>query len=264
MLHNRFNRRNDDLCERAARGPAIDGRRGWRPSGRELRHGRNCGWVGHFWSVHSGNMQVISPEQLKKAVPRCPNPDTWAVALNNAMLVYGIADSPKNMAEFLAQTAHESDGFNRLEEQLSYTAERLCEVWPARFPSVTVSAAYARAPHKLADLVYSNRMGNGDVESGDGWQYRGRGILMITGRANYQRVATLTNDKALMTCPDRLLVKNTACNAAAAWWQASPELKQLSIVDDVVSVSQIINGGAQGLAQRRQLVAAFSDQLSVA
>lgn len=214
-------------------------------------------------------MVVITPDQLRVAVPRCTAPDKWADALNHAMLLYGIADRLDYVIEFLTQCAHESADFNRLEESLNYTAERLVEVWPKRFPSLTVAVPYARAPHKLADFVYANRMGNGSAESGDGWNYRGRGIPMITGKANYARVGELIGDPLLVKCPDRLCNRSTAALAGAAWWAANPELNQLAMdtetdddAADFVSITRIVNGGTVGLAARQALRAAFASVLA--
>jgi putative chitinase len=212
-------------------------------------------------------MHVITAEQLKKAVPLCTNPAAWVEPLNNAMLLQGIAFDLDYMVEFLAQAAHESSSFNRLEENLNYTAERLVEVWPRRFPSITVAAQYARAPHKLADFVYGGRMGN--VKPGDGWLYRGRGIPMVTGLENYQKVAKLLNDPSIVKCPDKLQTRATAALAGAAWWASNPKLNELAddtTADndyaDFLSITRIINGGLTGLTERSKLRAAFKAVLS--
>jgi putative chitinase len=213
-------------------------------------------------------MFVITAAQLHAAAPQCPKPDAWAAALNDAMLLYGIAADRDYVVNFLAQAAHESEQFNRLEESLNYTAERLVQVWPRRFPSLTVAVPYARNAHALADFVYANRMGNGSEESGDGWNYRGRGVLMVTGKANYQRVAQLINDPLLVTCPDRLCTMRTAATAAAAWWSADPRLNLLADdtatdddAADFVSITRIVNGGTVGLAARSKLRDAFASAI---
>lgn len=215
-------------------------------------------------------MYVITAEQLHAAVPSCAGPDTWVPHIHNATLMFGIALDANELAEFLAQCAHESLGFNRLNENLSYTAERLVEVWPTRFPSSAVAAQYARNPHKLADFVYSNRMGNGDYMSGDGWQYRGRGLIMITGRANYRAVGEAMGDSALLHCPDRLETKAGATLAAGAFWHMHPRLRQLARdlpgdndEADLVSMTRIVNGSTQGLAERRSYRNAFRSVLGL-
>src|SRR5207237_1183036 len=86
------------------------------------------------------------------------------------------------------QCAHESQELNRLVENLYYSATALARTWPRRFPAVTEAEAYARQPERIANRVYADRLGNGDEDSGDGWRYRGRGIIQITGRGNYREV----------------------------------------------------------------------------
>lgn len=213
-------------------------------------------------------MYVITADQLKHAEPRTPNPDGWAAALNNAMLIFGIAAERDYIAAFLAQAAHETSGFCRLVESLNYTAERLTQVWPKRFPNVAVASAYAHNPHGLANFVYAHRMGNGDTGSGDGWTFRGRGIPMVTGRANYQLVADRLNDATIMKCPDKLATKETAAMAGAAWWAERPELNRLAFDEpddddeaDFINISRIVNGGMVGKVARLQLYGAFCDVL---
>lgn len=215
------------------------------------------------------HMFVITPDQLRAATPRCPKPDAWAAGLNEGMLLWGIAVDKDYMVEFLAQCAHETADFTRLEENLNYSPERLTQVWPKRFPTVADATPYAGRPHALADFVYSNRMGNGGPATEDGWNYRGRGVPMITGKANYARVAKLTNDPLLLTCPDRLCIIAVAANAGAAWWAADARLNKLA--DDLpndddradfVSITRIVNGGTVGLADRARLRDAFKKALT--
>lgn len=215
-------------------------------------------------------MIVITAEQLRKAVPKCADPISWVRALNGAATEFGISDFRAVYIEWLTQAAHESDSFTRLEENLNFTAERLIQVWPKRFPSLTVAAPYARAPHKLADFVYSNRMGNGPIESGDGWLYRGRGVGMVTGKSNYALVAKRLNDSSILTCPDKLCTKDTAARAFAAWWSSDRRLNALAYdrfddddEADFVSISTIVNGGTIGLEARRKLRDAFKAAMEV-
>jgi putative chitinase len=213
-------------------------------------------------------MFAITPDQLHSAAPRCPDPVGWAAALNDAMLLWGIAANRDYAVEFLAQGAHESAQFTRLAESLVYSADRLVQVWPKRFPTVAAALPYANNPQGLADFVYANRMGNGPPESGDGYKYRGRGVFMVTGRANYAAVAKLINDPLVMLCPDRLCTKAVAANASAAWWAQRPELNRLALDEpndddgaDFVSITRIVNGGTQGLADRQHLRDAFNAAL---
>lgn len=214
-------------------------------------------------------MVVITPEQFRRAVPKCTTPDLWVPALNAAMAEFYIAADVDYVVEFLAQCAHESRAFNRLEESLSYSAQRLTEVWPKRFPTVAAALPYANAPHALAEHVYGGRMGNGAPGTGDGWKYRGRGILMITGAANYKSVAALINDTMLVMCPDRLQTKAVAARACAAWWAANPKLNALADdtatdddAADFVSIRKIVNGGTVGIDECRAYRDAFKRALT--
>src|SRR4029453_2056107 len=127
----------------------------------------------------------ITSEQLKKVVPKCRDVPGWTAALNKAMDRFEI-NSIQRIAAFLAQLAHESGEFERLRESLNYSAERLTKVWPNRFPTVAAAEPFARNEQKLGNKVYANRLGNGDEASGDGFRYRGRGLIQLTGRANYR------------------------------------------------------------------------------
>jgi putative chitinase len=220
-------------------------------------------------------MHVITAEQLKKAVPLCKNPAGWVDHLNNAMLIYGIADDLDYMVEFLAQGAHESQSFNRLEENLNYSAERLAQVWPSRFaidPKAKTKTPNALAgqlagkPHALADSVYGGRMGN--KRPMDGWLFRGRGIHMVTGYDNYVKVSRMLNDPEIVRCPERLCTKKTAAMASAAYWASDPRLNKLADdtptdddYADFVSISRIVNGGEIGLAARYGFRMAFKAAL---
>src|SRR5262249_8858281 len=97
-------------------------------------------------------------------------------------------NTPKRIAHFLSQIGHESGGFRIKVEDLSYTAARLMQVWPSRFPNMDIARQYERNPEKLGNFVYANRMGNGDAASGDGYRFRGRGLLQLTGRSMYRAI----------------------------------------------------------------------------
>lgn len=212
-------------------------------------------------------MHVITQDQLRAAVPLCQRPIMWVRHLNDAMLLYGIAEDLDYMVEFLAQCAHETMSFNRLEESLNFGAQRLMQVWPKRFPTLDSAEPYTHKPDALANFVYGGRMGN--VEPGDGWKYRGRGMPMITGRDNYRRAAALLNDPAIVLFPDRLTLPHVAAMAGAAWWSSNPKLNALAndtTTDDdyadFVSVTRIVNGGIEGLASRAKFRDAFKSALT--
>ena len=124
-------------------------------------------------------MPVTAP-QMSQIFVHCAQPDAWVAALNPAMSDFDITTPPRTAA-FLSQIAYESGEFNHLLENLNYSAQRLVQVWPSRFPTLPVAIPYAGDPEKLANFIYANRLGNGPPASGDGWKYRGRGLIQLDG-----------------------------------------------------------------------------------
>jgi putative chitinase len=178
----------------------------------------------------------------------------WLAALNQSMAACAIV-TPVRQAAFLAQVLVESSEFRQLQEALGYSAQRLRQVWPKRFPNDAIAAAYAHQPEKLANHIYGERMGNGDEASGDGWRYRGRGLIQLTGRANYASFSRALGVDAVGN-PDLLAQPAGAALSAAWFWQAGGlnELADLTsgAPDDVhfAELTRRINGGLNGLAQR--------------
>ncbi len=212
-------------------------------------------------------MYLITTDQLRQAAPRCQSPERWVSPLNDAMMLNGISFDVNVMVEFLAQFAHESQSFNRLEENLAYSAERLVAVWPTRFKTVAVALPFASKPHALAEHVYGGRMGNRPEGSGDGWNYRGR-AGGITGRDNYARLAKRLNDPLILSCPDRLQTRAIAALATAAFWVDHPKLTAWALdtatdddYADFVSITRLMNGGDVGLKERAAFRAAFKGVL---
>lgn len=205
---------------------------------------------------------MICAEQLKVIAPGCGNPEAWSEALNTAMLTYGIADSDEDMAEFLAQCAHESQQFMRLEENLRYTPDRLMVVWPKKFPTLEIATKHANSPHSLADYVYAGRFGNGDEASGDGWKFRGRGVIGVTFKDNYKALG-LKLGLPLLECPDMLQTIPNAANSAALFWK-SHGLNALASDGDFLSVTRAVNGGTNGLTERQKYLARTRAALGIA
>lgn len=176
--------------------------------------------------------------------------EKWCPHLNAAMAEFEI-NTPTRTAMFLAQIAHESGGFVITEESLFYrSAERLCEVWPARFKQLTPDevAKYVRNSVALANFVYGGRMGNGDEASGDGYKFRGRGLIQLTGRLNYAQVAAaLMVD--LLGNPDQAAEPETAARIAGWFWQWHG-CNALADADDFTAITQRINGGQTGQLDR--------------
>jgi putative chitinase len=155
--------------------------------------------------------------------------------------------TPLRLAHFLAQLAHESAGFTRLEENLNYSSVRLTKVWPSRFPTLAKAQPYALKPEKLGNFVYGGRLGN--VDAGDGYKYRGRGFIMLTGRYNY-RTMGLKLKHNLEEEPELMLVPAIAVAASITFWN-DRGLNHLADADDVAAVTRKINGGLVGLAERK-------------
>ena len=194
---------------------------------------------------------------LKTIFPLCPQPDQWAEAINPALVRFAI-DSPERVAAFLAQIGHESGQMARLSENLNYSAARLMKVWPARFPTLELARQYERNPQKLANRVYASRLGNGNEASGDGWSFRGRGLIQLTGRGNY-RAAAKGIDLPLEEQPDLLLQPGPAALAAAWFWQnhglneLADDKSDDNDNEDFITITRRINGGTMGLKERLAL-----------
>ena len=155
----------------------------------------------------------------------------------------------RRVDHFLAQILHESGGLTVLNENLTYTTpERLMAVWPARFPTVDSATPYLRNPRALANLVYGGRMGN--TEPDDGWEYHGRGLTQLTGKANYRRIGTLLGVD-LVAVPELVLTADWCLPVAGAFW-VSARASVPADLDDLRGVTKAINGGLTGLKDRER------------
>jgi putative chitinase len=212
-------------------------------------------------------MTTITLQQLVGIMPRNKQPAAWIHVLNEALNRFEI-NTTERMAAFLAQIAHESAELNRLLENLNYSAQGLLGTWPKRFASLEFARQFERNPERIANHVYANRMGNGDVASGDGWKYRGRGVIQLTGRGNYRAVGNAIG-LPFETDPDLLLAPGPAALAAGFFWQ-SRGLNELADDrsddnddEDFVSITVRINGGRAGLADRRRYWARAQHVLNI-
>ncbi len=171
---------------------------------------------------------------------------SWYDALNTAAAAYNI-NTTKRAAAWLGQLMAESGKFQLLEESLNYSAKRLLEVFPTRFTS-TQAKQYAQKPQAIANRVYSNRMGNGDEASGDGWKYRGRGLIQLTGKNNYAAASQALNHD-FINDPNALLEPDWAA-LSAAWFWNTHGCNELADKSDYTGVTKTINGGTHGLDTR--------------
>lgn len=194
----------------------------------------------------------ITAGQIKAFAPRCRKEYLEAFeALEPWLGEVGLLATAQRWCHFMAQIAHESTGFSAAEENLNYTAERLCKVFPKRFKSLDQARLYAHRPEDLANLVYGGRLGND--AAGDGWKYRGRGLIQLTGKANYREMG-LKLDCNLEGLPDMATKGEVAVRAAVRFWLDKGCLP-LADRNDIVAITRRINGGTNGLADRRDWLA---------
>jgi putative chitinase len=160
-------------------------------------------------------------------------------------------NTPLRLAHFLAQCGHESGGFRATQENLNYSVKGLNVIFKKYFPTEAAAAAYARNPQKIANKVYGSRMGNGDEGSGDGYKFRGRGYIQLTGRTNYTAFGKSINEDVVSN-PD--MVSGKYALLSAAWFWSNNGLNKLAdggATDLVVtSITKKVNGGTNGLADR--------------
>ena len=151
---------------------------------------------------------------------------------------------------FLAQCGHESGGFTAFSENLNYSAKGLRTVFPKYFPDDSVANAYERNPEKIANKVYANRMGNGPESSGDGWKYRGRGMIMTTGKDNYTEFSKYSGLDAVNN-PDSLSSYMSVAIKSAIWFWNKNKLNSYCDKNDFIGLTKKINGGLNGLEDRQ-------------
>lgn len=179
-------------------------------------------------------------------------PDTVIAQIPGVMEKYQI-NTPLRLAHFLAQCGHESGGFKAVRENLNYSAEGLNKIFPKYFPTVDSAKDYARNPEKIANKVYGGRMGNGDEASGDGFKFRGRGYIQLTGKLNYTAFDAAVADDILK---DTDLVATKYPLLSAAWFWGKNNLNALAdkgaLDGDVTAITKRVNGGTIGLADRQK------------
>lgn len=179
--------------------------------------------------------------------------DAWYPHIAASLSAFQIS-TPLRQAHFLAQTGHESAGFLKVEEGLNYSENALTAMFGKRITAEQARAYGRNAMHPanqkmIASIIYANRNGNGDINSGDGYRYRGRGLIQITGKANYEALVKQLGADVVAN-PDLLLGYRFAAISAAAWWK-NHGLNELADSDDVTRITRVINGGTHGLDDRK-------------
>jgi putative chitinase len=162
-------------------------------------------------------------------------------------------DTPMRFAHFLGQLAHETGGFKYQEERFSYSGGRLWSLFRNRFHDEAEAQLFAGQPEKIANRIYADRMGNGDESSGDGWRYRGRGVLMLTGRDNYRKMSGRIGVD-LVSEPDLAIDPEVSLAIAAVWW-TDRKVNELADADDVAEITRKLSGGTLHLQDRAAFVA---------
>lgn len=198
----------------------------------------------------------VLPSHIATLAPRCADGYLAAMLAGQEVLdSYAISAAPLRVAHFLAQVLHESGGMTRLHECLHYSPQRLALVWPRRFKPLgpLEPADYAFNPRKLAEAVYGGRMGN--TGPGDGYTFRGRGLLQLTGKDSYARATTILQLRSPLAPdftrdPDAVCAAAWCLHVAASEW-AARGCNGAADADDLEQVTRCINGGLIGLNERR-------------
>jgi putative chitinase len=191
---------------------------------------------------------ILTLEQLAAAVPNA-SAHAWLDPINLAIDEFAI-DDPRDVAAFLATCAHESADFTRLVENLNYSADGLANIWPMRYSTGmrtragryipnALATTLARRPEAIANNAYANRLGNGNEASGDGWRFRGRGIIQLTGRANYAAASFVLGADFVAT-PALVELPLNAARTAGWWWAAN---RASRYAGDMLAVSKLVNLG---------------------
>ena len=188
-------------------------------------------------------------EKLATCLHKNKNPAPWFDAFSKHLPEFDI-NTPARVAGFVAQCQHESADFTVLQENLNYSAKGLNGTFRKYFASEDAAQPYARKPEMIANRVYSSRMGNGDEASGDGWKYRGRGLIQLTGKTNYTWFAA-----SLEISPEEAAEYTQTFEGAAqsaCWFWETNKLNQYADTGDILTMTKRINGGTIGLEDRKK------------
>jgi len=171
----------------------------------------------------------------------------WVDPLNETFQKFNIL-TPRQQGAFLGQCGHECGNFKILTENLNYRAETLCKLWPKRFPTLEFAKQYEKNPQRIANSVYANRMGNRDEASGDGFRFRGRGAIQLTGHSSYFHAGQACGIDFVMN-PDLVATPKYAA-ITAGWFWSTHNCNNLAEGQDWIGLTKKINGGTIGLKER--------------
>ena len=194
---------------------------------------------------------MLTAQQFAHLFPRAQDPQSWVDSMNEVFPTYDI-NTPQRVAAFLAQCGHESGGWTTFEENLNYSDKGLNGIFKKYFPTLESTAGYVRQPEKIANKVYANRMGNGPESSGDGWKYRGRGPIQLTGKDNYRSFAKdmFEDWENLFNNPDWVTADKDFALMSAIWFWNKNKLNVQADSGDIKLMTKKINGGYIGLEDR--------------
>ena len=199
----------------------------------------------------------LTISQLRQLLPKNKYVEHWHHALSVLLPDYDI-DTPRRVAAFIAQCAHESGGFSVLQENLNYKPQALRRLFSKYFPDDAIAGQYCAKLNKqeaIANRIYANRMGNGDESSGDGYRFRGRGLIQLTGRSNYQNFAdSIEVDGRPLKIDEVPAYLETFEGAAqsACWFWETNSLNKWADEGDILTLTKRINGGTIGLEDRKK------------
>ena len=202
---------------------------------------------------------MVTLQQLRQLIPKNKHVEYWHAALcapqtelgGSTLLDDYDINTPKRQAAFIAQCAHESGGFSVIEENLNYKPQALRRLFSKYFPDDVIAGQYCARPGKqeaIANRIYANRMGNGDEHSGDGFRFRGRGLIQLTGRDNYQAFAD-SLEMSINDVPAYLATFEGAAQSACWFWEKN-NLNKWADAGDIKELTRRINGGFIGLEDR--------------
>jgi putative chitinase len=215
-------------------------------------------------SIPVKEYKMLTAKQFAGLFRKAEDPQSWVDSMNDVFPRYEI-NTPKRIAAFLAQCGYESGGWSVFEENLNYTsAKRLRVIFKNYFPTEEFANDYVGQPQKIANRVYGGRLGNGPEESGDGWLYRGRGPIQLTGKYNYREFSKymfkenlIEDEEKILNNPYLVAATATADRKfalmSAIWFWNNKNLNDEADAGNLETMTRKINGGSNGLTDRIEL-----------
>lgn len=194
-------------------------------------------------------MYKIDLNKFKSVFPNCKDSEILVNLFDNILNPAGI-NTKERICMFLTQCGHESAGFTVYNENLNYSAKGLRGIFGKYFPTNALANQYARQPEKIANKVYANRMGNGPESSGEGWKYRGRGMIQLTGKSNYKEFSKYSGIDAVNN-PDIVSKDFIIAIKSAIWFWDKNNLNKYCDNNDFIGLTKKINGGTNDLEDRQ-------------